>query len=150
MDNNKDASLGALVNSAITDAQGLLQAQIELAKAELAESAKRAAAASAMFVVAGVLGFLAFIFALVAGAYGIVAAGLPVWAGFLIVTGVLLLVALILVLVGRSSAKKVKGPERAMAQVDETKTALAGIAESSHSPGTAVAQSGGPVIAPAP
>ncbi len=138
MDNNKDASLSALVNSAITDAQGLFQAQIELAKAEVAESAKRAAAASAMFVVAGVLGFLAFIFALVAGAYGIVAAGLPVWAGFLIVAGVLLLVALILALVGGSSAKKVKGPERAKAQVEETKAALAGIADAATSPGREV------------
>lgn len=139
MDNNKDASLSALVNSAITDAQGLFRDQLDLAKAELAESAKQAAAASAMFVVAGVLSFLAFIFALVAGAYGIVAAGLPVWAGFLIVTGVLVFVALILALVGRSHTKKVKGPERAVAQMEQTKAALSGIAGTQEVPGNEVA-----------
>ena len=69
-----------------------------------------------MFIVAGVLAFLAFVFLLVAGAYGIVAAGLPVWAGFLIVAGVLLVVTAILALVGRSKAKKISPPDRAKSQ----------------------------------
>ena len=79
------------------------------------------------FIGAAVLGFLAFVFALVAGAYGIVAAGLPVWAGFLIVAGSLLLIAAIMALIGSSQSKKVKGPERAIAQVEATKSALTGV-----------------------
>ena len=105
-----DTSLSALVNSAIADGQTLVKQQIELAKSEMSYSAKQAAATSGMFVGAGVLGFLAFIFILVAGAYGIVAAGLPEWAGFLIVAGTLLLIAAILGVVGRSRAKKVGPP----------------------------------------
>ena len=93
MDSNSDTSVSTLVNSAITDAQSLVRQQIELAKAEVTQSAKQAAGASGLLIGAAVLAFLAFVFALVAGAYGLVAAGLPVWAGFLIVAGILLLVA---------------------------------------------------------
>ena len=67
MDSNKDASISALVNSAITDAQSLVRSQIELAKAEVTQSAKQAAGASGLLIGAAVLAFLAFVFALVAG-----------------------------------------------------------------------------------
>ncbi len=139
MDDNTDASVSTLVNSAITDAQTLVRDQIELAKAEVSQSAKQAAAASGLFIVAAVLLFLAFVFALVSGAYGLVAAGLPVWAGFLIVAGTLILVALILALVGRSRTKKVGPPVRAIDQAEKTKAALSGISEGFSAPGTEVA-----------
>jgi hypothetical protein len=136
MDSNSDTSVSTLVNSAITDAQNLVRQQIELAKAEVAQSAKQAAGASGLFVGAAVLGFLAFVFALVAGAYGIVAAGLPVWAGFLIVGGILLLIALILGLVGKSRTKHITPPQRAIAGVERTKASLSGITAK---PGSALA-----------
>lgn len=116
--------LGDLVASATADVQSLVRSQIELTKVELTDSAKRAATGSGMFVVAGVLAFLAFVFLLVTAAYGLVALGLPVWAGFLIVAVVLIVVAVVLVLVGRSQVQKVKGPERAKAALEETKAAL--------------------------
>ena len=122
----QDSSLSALVNSAITDGQALVKQQVELTKAELSESAKKAAASSGMFLVAGVLGFLAFVFLLVAGAYGLVAAGLPEWAGFLIVALVLVLVAVILGVVGRKKIQQVGPPQRAMAQIEQTKAMLQG------------------------
>lgn len=124
MQTNKDTSIAALVNSAIADGQMLVKQQIELAKSELSYTAKQAASTSGLLIGAGVLGFLAFVFLLVAGAYGIVAAGLPVWAGFLIVAGLLLLVAAILGLLGRSRAKKVGPPQRAISQAQETKAIL--------------------------
>jgi Flp pilus assembly protein TadB len=124
MQTNKDTSIAALVNSAIADGQMLVKQQIELAKSELSYSAKQAASTSGLLIGAGVLGFLAFVFLLVAGAYGLVAAGLPVWAGFLIVAGALLLVAAILGLLGRSRAKKVGPPQRAISQAQETKAIL--------------------------
>jgi hypothetical protein len=124
METQSQASISALVNSAITDGQSLVKQQIELAKAELSDSAKQAAATSGMLIGAATLGFLAFVFALVAGAYGIVAAGLPEWAGFLIVAASLLLIAAILGLLGRNRANHIKGPERAVAQVEKTKAAL--------------------------
>jgi hypothetical protein len=124
MQTNKDTSIAALLNSAIADGQMLVKQQIELAKSELSYSAKQAASTSGLLIGAGVLGFLAFVFLLVAGAYGIVAAGLPVWAGFLIVAGLLLLVAAILGLLGRSRARKVGPPQRAISQAQETKAIL--------------------------
>jgi Flp pilus assembly protein TadB len=124
MQTKKDSSVAALVNSAIADGQMLVKQQIELAKAELSYSAKQAASTSGMLIGAGVLAFLAFVFLLVAGAYGLVAAGLPVWAGFLIVAGLLLLVAAILGLLGRARAKKIGPPQRAISQAQETKALL--------------------------
>ena len=121
-----DPGIIELVRSAAADTTELVKQQIELTKAELQASAKQAAATSGMFVGAGVVGFLAVVFALVAGAYGLVAAGLPVWAGFLIVAGVLLLLAIVLGLVGRARAKRVGPPQRALEQVQQTKLALAG------------------------
>ena len=61
------------------------------------------------------------IFLLVTIAYVLVQLGLPVWAGFGIVTLVLFIVGLILLIVGRGHAKKVKGPERAVEQMEITK-----------------------------
>ncbi len=139
METQPQASISALVNSAITDGQNLVKQQIELAKAELSDSAKQAAATSGMLIGAATLGFLAFVFALVAGAYGIVAAGLPEWAGFLIVAGALLLIAAILGLLGRNRANQIKGPERAVAQIERTKSALS--SGSGGTPSAAVAVS---------
>ncbi len=138
MDSNSDTSVSTLVNSAITDAQSLVRQQIELAKAEVAQSAKQAAGASGLLIGAAVLAFLAFVFALVAGAYGLVAAGLPVWAGFLIVAGVLLLVGIILGLVGKSRTKHITPPQRAIGGVEKTKASLSGITASAK-PGSALA-----------
>jgi Flp pilus assembly protein TadB len=134
----QDSGVASLVNSVITDGQALVKQQIELAKSEIQYSAKQAAATSGMLVGAGVLAFLAFVFSLVAAAYGLVQAGLPVWAGFLIVAGVLLLVAIILGLLGRSRAKRVGPPQRALAQAQETKAALTSLTPGSGSAGTSL------------
>lgn len=119
-----DASIGDLVAKAGADISALVQANIDLAKAELRESAQRAgagagliAAAIGLITIAGLL----FSFAIV---YGIVAAGLPVWAGFLIVGGAYLLIAAILGVVARAQLQKAKGPEAAIAAAQETRTAL--------------------------
>lgn len=149
METKQGTSVSALVNAAIIDGQALVKQQIELAKSELSYSAKQAAATSGMFVGAGVLAFLAFVFMLVAGAYGIVAAGLPVWAGFLIVAGILVLVAVILGLVGRAKVKHVGPPQRAIAQAQETKTALSARTPSASSLVT-MPTAGSPVVAPRP
>jgi hypothetical protein len=138
MDSNSNTSFSTLVNSAITDTQSLVRQQIELAKAEVTQSAKQAAGASGLFIGAAILGFLAFVFALVAGAYGIVAAGLPIWAGFLIVGGILLLIAIILGLVGKSRTKHITPPQQAIGGVEKTKASLSGIT-SSAKPGSALA-----------
>lgn len=119
-------SLGAMVSGVTADLSLLVKDQIALAKSELRESARSAASGSAMFVAAGVLAFLAFVFLLVTAAYGLVAAGLPTWAGFGIVTLVLVVVAVVLVLVGRRQLQGVRGPERTQQQLAELPTLLPG------------------------
>lgn len=107
----------------------MLSAQVELAKAEMRESAQSAARAFGMLVVAGVICFLGLIFLLVTIAYVLVQFGLPIWAGFGIVTAFLFLLGLILALVGKANASKVKGPEHTMGQIEATKQAFAAPAE---------------------
>ena len=68
--------------------------------------------------------FLAVIFLLVTLAYVLVAVGLPVWAGFGIVTLFLILVAAIMGLVGKKRAGKVQAPERTIKEFEETKSAF--------------------------
>jgi hypothetical protein len=70
---------------------------------------------------AGFLSLLALILLLQSAAYGLVAAGLPVWAGYLIVAVVLLLLTAILALVGKkalSSASPV--PQKAITSAQQT------------------------------
>src|SRR6187397_1690502 len=106
MDSNKEPGVAALVSSAIADSQLLLKQQMELTKTELDTTKNAAVATTGLFAGAGLFGLLGFIFLLVAAAYGLVALGLPVWAGFLIVAGVLLIIAAVLGLAGRGRAKR--------------------------------------------
>ena len=82
---------------------------MELPKPELQASARQAGLAFGLTAVAAVLAGVGGLFLLVTIAYVLVALGLPVWAGFGIVTLVLFIVAIILGLVGARHAKKVKG-----------------------------------------
>lgn len=113
-----------LITSAAADVAALISAQIELAKAEIRQSMKQAGSAFGLMIGAGVLAFLALIFLLVTIAYGLVALGLPVWAGFGIVTLALIIIAVILGLLGKRHADKVQAPERTLAQLEQTAKAL--------------------------
>jgi uncharacterized membrane protein YqjE len=115
-------SLGTLVAGITGELSALVRGEIELAKAEMRESAKAGAAGAALFVVAGVL--LAMVWLLVTWAvvYVLVeVADLPTWASFLIVAGFYLLVAIILGTVGYFRLKKARGPEMAQAEMQRTK-----------------------------
>ncbi len=124
MASDQQASVTSLVGSAISDTQSLVKDQIELTAWELKQSAKTAASSSGLFLGAAFLGIQCFTFLLVAAAYGLVAVGLQVWAGFLIVALVLGLITAVLGLMGRKRAKQVKGPERSVAALNATTAAL--------------------------
>jgi hypothetical protein len=120
-----ERTLGQLVADATHDISSIVHAEIALAKAEIGADAKRAGLGAGMFVVAGVLGFLALILLLFTAVYGLVAAGLAEWLSFLIVAGVLLLVCAILGLVGLRSFKRLHGkPERTIKSAQDTITAI--------------------------
>ena len=121
-----EPSLGTLVASATKDLSFLVRSEIELAKHEIKDEAKHAIAGSGMFGVAGYFGLLASILLVIAAAYGIASLGLaPGWA-FLIVAGVLLLLAGILALVGKGQVSKIGAPERTIRTTKESVATLKG------------------------
>jgi uncharacterized membrane protein YqjE len=106
--NGSSTGAGAAAKAVAEDFSTLVRAEIELAKAEVTEPIKAKATGIGMFATAGVLGWLGLQGVLITLAL-VIAIWLPVWAGALIVTGVLLLAAGILALVGkRKVAKPVK------------------------------------------
>ncbi len=120
-----ERTLGQLVADATLDISSIVRSEVALAKAEMKVDAKKAGAGAGLFAGAGVLGFLALILLLIAAAYGLVAAGLPPWAAFLIVAGVLLVIGLIMVLVGKHNIDNIQGkPQRAIKSTQETFAAV--------------------------
>jgi hypothetical protein len=117
-----------LVRSAAEDGAAIVRGEIELAKAEAKQNAQRAGKGAGMFGGAAFLGFTAWFLLTFAAAFGLVAAGLPVWAGMLIVAVVYLLLAGLLGFLGKRELDKVKGLERTQKNVkttiDEAKAAL--------------------------
>jgi len=122
-----EPTIRELIGSATRDVTTIVSCQVELAKAELRDSARQAGSAFGLLAVAGLFGLLAFVFLLVTLAYVLVQVGLPTWAGFGIVTLLLILVAAILAGVGKKHAVKIKGPERTVAQLEQTGQALSAI-----------------------
>ncbi|HET8969462.1 MAG TPA: phage holin family protein [Candidatus Nanopelagicales bacterium] len=115
-----------LVGEVKNDLTTLVKDQVALTKRELSETMGTVAKSSAVLAAAAFLAVLFVIFLLVTIAYVLVALGLPVWAGFGIVTLALLLVTAVLALVGIKRLKTVKGPERSLHQLAQTRALLAG------------------------
>jgi Putative Actinobacterial Holin-X, holin superfamily III len=120
----EERTLGQLVAQASDDLSGIVRAEVALAKAELRTDAKNAAVGGGLFGAAGYLGVLATVALVIAAAYGLVAAGLAPWLAFLIVAVVLLLLAGILALVGRSRMRKLGPPERTIRSAKDTIAAV--------------------------
>ena len=121
---SEQQSLGAMVKGITEDLSTLVRGEIELAKTELSSSAKTAANGGALLVVAGVTAFLAVVFLLLTLAWVLVQLGLPIWAGFGIVTLLLLIVAAIVGVLGKKRLDTITGPERTQASIEEAKALL--------------------------
>jgi len=120
----EERTLGQLVAQASDDLSGIVRAEIALAKSELRTDAKNAAVGGGLFGAAGYLGVLASVLLVIAAAYGLVAAGLAPWLAFLIIAVVLLLVAGVLALIGKSRVGKVGPPERTIRNAQATIAAV--------------------------
>jgi uncharacterized membrane protein YqjE len=108
------ASVGQLVQSAMADMSTLVRAEIELAKAELGRSAKKAGIGGGAFGAAGVMiAFSAFFFG-IAIAELLTWAGLIRWISYLIVWFLLVLVGAVAALFGLRTIKKIERPERTL------------------------------------
>ncbi|HEY3534974.1 MAG TPA: phage holin family protein [Pedococcus sp.] len=115
-----ERTIGQLVADATHDLSSIVHNEIALAKTELKNDAKAAGKGAAMFGAAAFVGLLGLIF-LFHSVARVIAIWLPVWAGYLITTGLLFLIAGILALVGRKSVSGVKGkPERTIRNAQDT------------------------------
>ncbi len=115
----EEPSIGVLVQSAMADVSTLIRSEIELAKAEIGRSAKKAGVSIALFAVAGVLLAFAGIYLFVTLAEGLTALGLPRWVSYLIVTVLLFVIAAVAGLIGLRMLKKIDKPERTMESLRE-------------------------------
>ncbi len=115
----EEKSLGQLVSDASKDLSELVRYEIALAKAEVQRDIKRGVAAGGLFGGAALLAVYATVALLIAAGLGL-AEVVPAWLAFIIVAAVLLLIAVVLVLVGRSQIGRIKPPERTIRSTKET------------------------------
>ena len=126
-----DLAVGDIIKNITDDVKLLVQDQVELAKAELTPAAKKGGTGLGLFGVAGYFALSASILLYFAAAFGLVAAGLAAWLAFLIVAGALLLIAGILGGIGYLVVRKIKGPDRTIAQANQTAAEVKAAAERS-------------------
>lgn len=125
----KQPSLKQLVAQTFSDGKKLLTAQVNLTTTEFQQTGKTIGAVSVMALIALSLVSLGSIFVLIALAYVLVAIGLPVWAGFLIVAGVLILGAAIFGGIAYKKSQKITGPSLASQEWKQTSESLAQLNE---------------------
>ena len=102
-------SLGDLVSGAAKDVSQLVRYEISLAKSELKMDARRIGIAAALAVVGLFVGCLLVVLLCFAFAYGLAAAGIWLWAAFLIVAGTCLLLIALAGLIAFTRVRKVTG-----------------------------------------
>ncbi len=125
-ENDADPTIGRLVSDATRDVSSLIRNEIQLAKSEIRFSVKAGGMGIAMFAAAAFFALMALIMLSVAIAYFINwnGKGLSLHWAFLIVFGFYLLVAALLGYLGVRKVKKVRAPEKAIAQANEAKQIL--------------------------
>jgi uncharacterized membrane protein YqjE len=117
--NDSEPSIGDLVSQAIRDVTQLVKCELALAKLELRDDLKRLGLAAALLLIAAVGGCLILVMLCWALAYGLVTLGIWPWAAFLIVSGVLLLLALLAILIVVIRLRGVSGLQKTRQTVQE-------------------------------
>jgi ABC-type multidrug transport system fused ATPase/permease subunit len=123
---DSDPTIGRLVSDASRDLSSLIRSEIRLAKSEIQISVKAGGMGVALLAVGAFFGLMALVMLSVAVAFFINwnGKGLSLHWAFLIVFGFYLLVAGLLALIGVRKMKKVRAPQKAIAQANETKQIL--------------------------
>jgi protein-S-isoprenylcysteine O-methyltransferase Ste14 len=122
-----EPTVGQLVANASRDLSSLVRSEIELAKAELKSTAVAAGTGAGLFGGAAFLALLAVILLSIAAGYGLTALGLHPALAFLIVAVLYLLIAAVLILIGKRQLGKATGPQRAIETSKESVEALKAI-----------------------
>lgn len=119
-----ERTISQLVVDASHDIQGIVRSEVALAKAEVSKGAKVMGKGVGLLAGAGVLAVFGLIYLFHTLAH-VIAIWLPLWAGYLIVTVVIFLVAAVLGVLGKNAVSKAKPkPERAMKEAQLTVAAV--------------------------
>lgn len=106
--NGRTESLGQLLGEVSKDISTLFRQEVELAKAELSESAKKAGKGAGMFGGAGVAGLMALVFLSVALWWGLGFLTGLVWSA-IIVAAIWGIVAAVLAMRGKKEIEEIQG-----------------------------------------
>jgi xanthine/uracil permease len=100
-----ERSLGDLFSDLSRETTTLVRKEVQLAKAELTQSATEAARGIGMLVAGGAVAYAGLLFLLLAIVYGLIDAGWDAWLSALVVGLVVVAIGAILVLRARESLK---------------------------------------------
>jgi uncharacterized membrane protein YqjE len=92
---------------------------MDLAKVELREDGKRLGVAGLLLVMVAFAACLVLMLLCFALAYGLNTAGVPLWASFLIVAGICVLLAALAILIVRQKVQRVSGLSKTRQTVQE-------------------------------
>jgi Putative Actinobacterial Holin-X, holin superfamily III len=118
-------SIGDLLSDITTDLSTLMRQEVELAKAEIKQSATRASKGAGMLAGAGVAGHFVLLFISVAAWWGIGDSIGHGWSA-LIIALIWAVIAAVLSMVGRNQLKTVQGVPRTTETVKKIPSAVAG------------------------
>ena len=115
-----EPAVGDIIKGITDDVKLLVRDEMELAKSELVPTAKKAGMGAGLFGAAGYFAISGVSILYFAVAFGLVALGLSLWLAFLLVGIALLIIAAIAGAIGYVTVRKVRGPERTIAQANQT------------------------------
>ena len=120
-----EASIGQLVSNATEQMSQLVRSEVELAKPELAVSAKKGGLGAGLFGVAGTVALYSsfFFFFFLAE---LLSVWLDRWAAFLIVFLLMIVLAAIVAFVGFKKVKQIRMPEKTIESTKELKNLVPG------------------------
>ncbi len=119
-----DQPVGEIIKTITDDVKVLVRDEVALAKAELVPAAKKAGIGGGLLGAAGYFGICALSILYFCVAFALVEAGLKTWLAFLIVGAALLVIAAVLGGIGFLLVRRVRPPQRTIAQANRTVTEL--------------------------
>jgi uncharacterized membrane protein YqjE len=101
-----ERSLGEIVSDVASDLSTLIKQEMELAKTEMKDEAKKAGKGAGLLGGAGLAGYMVLLFLSLTVVFAL-DEGLPLWAAALIVTAVWAVIAAVLAVTGRSALRRI-------------------------------------------
>ena len=119
-------SIKDLVAKTTSDAKRLAKAQAALFQAEISSTGGKIGKGAGLGIATAFIATFAILFLLLTIAFVLVALGLPIWAGMLIVFVLLVIGGAVTGMLAKKEFESIKGPDVALEELDKTKSMLSG------------------------